>query len=129
MVRGARAAGAIDRQEALGRRACAARAPRASRCVCRRAGRAAVERARRPRRGDDVQPELIADCVHCGFCLPTCPTYTLWHEEMDSPRGRIHLMSGLVDGTIDLTNSAVGHFDRGLGLSAWFLPCPPVWQY
>ena len=45
-----------------------------------------------------MQPELIADCVHCGFCLPSCPTYTLWHEEMDSPRGRIHLMSGLVDG-------------------------------
>ena len=49
-----------------------------------------------------VQPELIADCVHCGFCLPTCPTYELWHEEMDSPRGRIWLMGGLVDGTVEL---------------------------
>ena len=47
-----------------------------------------------------MQPELIADCVHCGFCLPACPTYSLWHEEMDSPRGRIHLMSALVDGTM-----------------------------
>ena len=40
----------------------------------------------------------IADCVHCGFCLPTCPTYVLWGEEMDSPRGRIHLALGLLDG-------------------------------
>ena len=64
------------------------------------------------------RPELIADCVHCGFCLPTCPTYSLWHEEMDSPRGRIHLMSALVDGTLELTDTVVEHFDRCLGCMA-----------
>ncbi len=41
---------------------------------------------------------LVDDCVHCGFCLPACPTYQLWGEEMDSPRGRIHLMSQILDG-------------------------------
>ena len=41
---------------------------------------------------------LIGDCVHCGFCLPTCPTYVLWGEEMDSPRGRIYLMKEGLEG-------------------------------
>ncbi|MBA3841643.1 MAG: 4Fe-4S dicluster domain-containing protein [Actinobacteria bacterium] len=76
-----------------------------------------------------MQPELIADCVHCGFCLPACPTYNLWHEEMDSPRGRIHLMAGLVDGTIDLTDTVVEHFDRCLGCMACVPACPSGVQY
>ena len=76
-----------------------------------------------------MQPELIADCVHCGFCLPTCPTYSLWHEEMDSPRGRIHLMAGLVDGSLDLTDTVVEHFDRCLGCMACVPACPSGVQY
>ena len=50
---------------------------------------------------DDHHPpaaELIKDCVHCGFCLPSCPTYLLWGEEMDSPRGRIQLMKAGLEG-------------------------------
>ena len=76
-----------------------------------------------------MQQELIADCVHCGFCLPTCPTYSLWHEEMDSPRGRIHLMAGLVDGTIPLTGTVVEHFDRCLGCMACVTSCPSGVRY
>jgi glycolate oxidase iron-sulfur subunit len=76
-----------------------------------------------------VQPELIADCVHCGFCLPTCPTYALWHEEMDSPRGRIYLMDGLVSGSLPLTDTVVEHFDRCLGCMACVTACPSGVQY
>ncbi|MFL5929236.1 MAG: (Fe-S)-binding protein [Gaiellaceae bacterium] len=76
-----------------------------------------------------MQPELIADCVHCGFCLPSCPTYQLWHEEMDSPRGRIHLMAALVDGSLPLTDTVVDHFDRCLGCMACVPACPSGVQY
>jgi glycolate oxidase iron-sulfur subunit len=76
-----------------------------------------------------VQADLIADCVHCGFCLPTCPTYALWHEEMDSPRGRIHLMEGLLQGTIPLTATVVEHFDRCLGCVACETACPSGVRY
>ena len=76
-----------------------------------------------------MQSELIADCVHCGFCLPTCPTYSLWHEEMDSPRGRIYLMQGLVDGSISLSDTVVEHFDRCLGCMACVTACPSGVKY
>src|SRR3954454_21112628 len=88
-----------------------------------------MEPARGARTGGDVQSELIADCVHCGFCLPTCPTYSLWHEEMDSPRGRIYLMQGLVDGSMSLNDTVVEHFDRCLGCMACVTACPSGVQY
>ena len=76
-----------------------------------------------------MDPELIADCVHCGFCLPSCPTYALWHEEMDSPRGRIHLMGALADGSLQLTDTVAEHFDRCLGCMACVTACPSGVQY
>ena len=122
--RAARVAGAASGSRAVGRRGRAARAARASGRLRRGGARAGVEPACRAGAGGDVQPELIADCVHCGFCLPTCPTYMLWHEEMDSPRGRIYLMGGLVDGSIPLTDTVVEHFDRCLGCMACVTSCP-----
>src|SRR5689334_22122908 len=91
---------APPRTPTVGRRRDAAGASGAEHRLRRARGRARMVAARGARRGGAVQPELIADCVHCGFCLPTCPTYELWHEEMDSPRGRIQLMAGLSDGTL-----------------------------
>jgi glycolate dehydrogenase iron-sulfur subunit len=77
-----------------------------------------------------ISRDLIADCVHCGFCLPTCPTYgPLWQQEMDSPRGRIYLMAGLVDGTIPLSDTTVEHFDRCLGCMACVTSCPSGVRY
>jgi glycolate oxidase iron-sulfur subunit len=73
--------------------------------------------------------ELVADCVHCGFCLPTCPTYALWSEEMDSPRGRIHLMDARLDGTVELNRTVVEHFDRCLGCMACVTACPSGVRY
>ena len=73
--------------------------------------------------------ELIEKCVHCGFCLPSCPTYALWSEEMDSPRGRIHLMKMALDGRVALTDSFVQHFDRCLGCMACVTACPSGVQY
>ncbi len=73
-------------------------------------------------------PELIDDCVHCGFCLPTCPTYNLWGEEMDSPRGRIALMA-LGHEQAELSPEMVTHFDRCLGCMACVTACPSGVQY
>lgn len=73
-------------------------------------------------------PELIDDCVHCGFCLTTCPTYLLWGEEMDSPRGRIYLMKQGLEGE-PLTGTMVEHFDRCLGCMACVTSCPSGVQY
>jgi glycolate dehydrogenase iron-sulfur subunit len=71
---------------------------------------------------------VAKDCVHCGFCLPVCPTYQLWGEEMDSPRGRIHLVSQVLDGT-PLSPAAASHFDRCLGCMACMTACPSGVQY
>jgi glycolate oxidase iron-sulfur subunit len=70
--------------------------------------------------------DLISDCVHCGFCLPTCPTYVLWSEEMDSPRGRIVLMK---EGYDEISAPMVTHLDRCLGCMACVTACPSGVQY
>ena len=72
--------------------------------------------------------ELASDCVHCGFCLPACPTYQLWGEEMDSPRGRIYLMTQILDEGKG-NAAAATHFDRCLGCMACVPACPSGVRY
>ncbi|MEV0954015.1 glycolate oxidase subunit GlcF [Promicromonospora sp. NPDC050249] len=72
--------------------------------------------------------ELVDDCVHCGFCLPACPTYSLWGEEMDSPRGRIYLMKEGLEGE-PMSSSLVQHVDACLGCMACVTACPSGVQY
>jgi glycolate oxidase iron-sulfur subunit len=73
--------------------------------------------------------EIIDQCVHCGFCLPVCPTYVLWHEEMDSPRGRIYLMKLAADGAATMNEKWVGHLDACLGCMACMTACPSGVDY
>ena len=74
-------------------------------------------------------PALVADCVHCGFCLPACPTYLLWGRETDSPRGRITLIKGGLEGETAITDRFVRHFDTCLGCMACVTACPSGVQY
>jgi glycolate dehydrogenase iron-sulfur subunit len=78
---------------------------------------------------DPPSRALIDTCVHCGFCLPSCPTYVLWGEEMDSPRGRIYLMSAGLDGRAAMSAPLVRHFDACLGCMACVTACPSGVQY
>jgi glycolate oxidase iron-sulfur subunit len=74
-------------------------------------------------------PKLIDACVHCGFCLSTCPSYRVLGSEMDSPRGRIYLMDAINEGEIPLSPKVVEHFDSCLGCLACVTTCPSGVRY
>lgn len=73
--------------------------------------------------------ELIDSCVHCGFCLSTCPSYRVIGKEMDSPRGRIYLMNGINKGQASLDETTTQHFDTCLGCLACVTTCPSGVKY
>jgi glycolate oxidase iron-sulfur subunit len=74
-------------------------------------------------------PKLIDACVHCGFCLSTCPSYRVIGKETDSPRGRIYLMDAINEGKIPLSDASAQHFDTCLGCLACVTTCPSGVQY
>jgi glycolate oxidase iron-sulfur subunit len=75
------------------------------------------------------EESILEDCVHCGFCLDTCPTYVLWAGEADSPRGRILLVGEALEGTGGFSEEMVSHFDRCLGCMACVTACPSGVRY
>lgn len=75
-----------------------------------------------------LMAEAVASCVHCGFCLPACPTYLALGEEMDSPRGRILLMKGALEGELS-QEEVLPHVDRCLGCLACVTACPSGVEY
>ena len=80
--------------------------------------------------GADI-PSLadLQNCIHCGFCLPTCPTYVATGQELESPRGRLHLIAAVLDGRIEATDRTLAHFDRCLQCRACETACPSAVPY
>jgi glycolate oxidase iron-sulfur subunit len=76
----------------------------------------------------EAMAHAIAGCVHCGFCLPVCPTYKVLGEEMDSPRGRIFLMKEVLEGNLE-PDQALPYVDRCLGCHACVPACPSGVEY
>ena len=75
------------------------------------------------------QRTLADDCVHCGFCLPACPTYLLWGREADSPRGRIYLMKAALEHRTVPDEGFIRHIDSCLGCMSCVTACPSGVQY
>ncbi len=73
--------------------------------------------------------DLMRQCIHCGFCLPTCPTYAVLGVEMDSPRGRIYQMQAVADGRMEITPEFVEHMYCCLGCRACETACPSGVQF
>lgn len=86
-------------------------------------------RATGPNPGAGIDYELFLDCVHCGLCTASCPTYAELGNENDSPRGRIYLMRAVTDGRLDLTHEVRRHLELCLDCRSCETACPSGVQY
>lgn len=77
--------------------------------------------------GEEAQ-RILGNCVHCGFCTATCPTYQLLGDELDGPRGRIYLIKQMVEGA-EVTRSTQLHLDRCLTCRSCETTCPSGVEY
>ena len=73
--------------------------------------------------------EILRTCVHCGFCLATCPTYQILGDELDSPRGRIYLIKDMLESQRPADEKTVKHIDRCLSCLACMSTCPSDVHY
>lgn len=73
--------------------------------------------------------DLMRQCIHCGFCLPTCPTYAVLGVEMDSPRGRIYQMQAVAEGKLEISDDFVEHMYCCVGCRACETACPSGVQF
>jgi glycolate oxidase iron-sulfur subunit len=87
----------------------------------------AAEQLRNPHTAE--ANKILRNCVHCGFCTATCPTYVLLGDELDSPRGRIYLIKNMLEKNEAATTETVKHIDRCLSCLACMTTCPSGVNY
>src|ERR1700674_3676241 len=73
--------------------------------------------------------DLMRQCIHCGFCLPTCPMYAVLGVEMDSPRGRIYQMQAVAEGKLEISDDFIEHMYCCVGCRACETACPSGVQF